>query len=223
MITFKQFISEDSADFDAEKFEKDCSFILQQMKSIELPSYYADPKMAIPFHGTPTPPKDFEIRTWEGRDAPRDTLVKYHKLANDIFKDEFGIEPRNWMFITGRINQARIYAKQLSNLCVIFPIGKFEWFCSPEIMDFTNFIDSVYMQKQHEQPHAPYETVQKLVDSALADEIKHVEWYHNKNFAVCLQSGNEIMFKCDRYYIIKLTSSIFEKQIFPILQKYTKS
>lgn len=205
MKTFKQFLLE-ASDLEIERFKTDCAFVLEQLKGSH--------GSALLYRGSASPPADWDIRTWERRAKPRDTMRVYHDAMNEWFKDRMGDEVRNWMFCTGFAPSAAPYAKG-KPISVIFPIGHFEWVCSQDtaLTDMTDYIANLQhaVQKdlevgleQDDLGETDWEAYDDAVEAEtikqLTSKLSSTKFWKSTNLLDCIRSKTEIMFKCNRYY-----------------------
>jgi hypothetical protein len=202
-MRFKEFLSE-SNDFDLEKFKVDCRFYLEQMNGIN----------NFLFHGTKRSPTDFKIGIFKEREGPRDSPHGLHAGVNSVFQKNFGFPFRNGLFTTSCKSDARVYGE----LNVIFPIGKFEWLCNTG----SDFTDLTLMLG-----HSDLVPGMKLMDPARVDiananliEIveKSKDWLHNTDLVKCVESENEIMLKCDKYYSFNFIQDTFQDVVAPFIK-----
>lgn len=114
---------------------------------------------------------------------PTDTDPKLHQLIDDALFEKFKIRGRSeCAFATGYIDEAKKYGKD--TVFAFFPIGPFEFVWSPRITDAFRFFDD-------RDPEIAYEQI-----------ISGSVGYTNENLNEAIDSFNEIMFKCDSYYLL---------------------
>jgi len=202
MKTFKQFLSE-SHQFEIERFKTDCALFLEQLKGSH--------GSALLYRGSAFPPTDWDIREWERRTKPRDTLRVYHDAMNEWYKDRMGDEVRNWMFCTGSAPRAQPYAGWTGKpISVIFPIGHVEWVCSrdPELTDMTDYIANLEHEVQKdlaagiedEDQGEDQDAIETETIKRLTNKLSSTKFWRSTNLLDCIHSQIEIMFKCDKYY-----------------------
>lgn len=202
MKSFKEFLKT-SNEFDLDKFKKDCRFVLSQMKSSD----------DLMYHGTRRYRDNYSIETFKPRSTPRDTPLNVHKQINSYFYDTFGDDMRNRLFVTGELIQAQDYGGGMVQ--AIFPIGKFEWFCYPNIKDLTGKIGGI-------KDSATFAGQENLItDKYVADKLilllKNEHPIINTDFSKAINSRAEIMIKCEKYYQINLDDKLFKNIIKPFL------
>lgn len=192
MISFKQFLTEASA-FDVEKFYSDCKFTLD---------FLPDDGKTFLYHGTKSPPSTWEIKQWKPRVNPRNTPMLVHNKLNNIFSAQFGEPIRNWLFCTGRVDDAFMYGTPT----IIFPIGKFDWVCAQnsDLYDLTTAFILFRDNAREELGLGKPAEVNDLALANLSDLISDSKWWHNEHLFKCLVSSHEIMLKCDKFYSFNL-------------------
>lgn len=210
MITFKDFITE-SRKFNLEQFKKDCSFMLHQLEGTN-----GKLLMYRGYYNVPTDSAGWTIETWTQRSEPRDTKKKVHDATNEHFMNTFGIPGRNWVFGTSDIQDAGMYSSA-SKVAAIFPIGKFQWLNSPNIMDYTSWVMLERQKIQKDNPDLPYDEVYEQLLDDLPTLLDKVVWNFNEHFVESLKSRCEIMFKCEKYYAFNVHGSVFKDKILPFL------
>lgn len=152
---------------------------------------------------------------------PLGTPLSIHAAANDFFQKKFGIPVRsNAAFVTGDNTQAEEYGRPF----VVFPIGAFRFFWSPQVYDFTVTMDAIfedtsyYRRMTEEQQKMYRESPHGIVDSQALykkwsgiwgeenpDEIKdmlHHLGYKDTDLQQAILSNKEIALVCDEYYAI---------------------
>ena len=136
---------------------------------------------------------------FEARRRPRDTDSRIHEEVNEYFVEKFGKPFRNALFATGNQSETKGYGTTYYFL----PIGRFEWLCYPYVTDLTNSVWDLKKSVEASIGHSPdinelnSELVQYLDDSMVL---------HNKNLPGCIESQSEIMFWCEKFYLIKWSS-----------------
>lgn len=209
MKTFKQFIAEQET-FNLEEFKEDCSFILSKLRGGGLEN--------LLYRGMKGPRPDFVFATWTDRERPLHTRVEYHDLFNDFFIDKFGAPARNWMFATGNRDTAEMYANP--SLCVIFPIGQFDWICAQDskLQDLYTLSSGIESNVTLDDS-IPESKERKEILARLRIELEKAKWWHNTNLQDCIESGNEIMIKCKHYYSFNVSGDVWNS---PELQNFLK-
>ena len=216
MISFKQFISE-ALKFNIEQFRNDCSYVLNMIDSNH-----------IMYRGIGDTVGDVAINKWYPREEPLTTPKFIHDEMNKVFVDLFGEPIRNWMFCTGEKQTALAYTDddEEHQVYAIFPIGKFEWVCSLDwkFRDLTGAFQKHFSDINASKPKdvkmadwLRIEEKQKLALERIKKEVDPKRWRKNTDLKGCIESHNEIMIKCDRYYRVSITSPEF-KQIMSILK-----
>jgi hypothetical protein len=205
-ITFKNFLNEQDGQFDLELFKKDCAPFLDMIRNGKEPH--------LLWHGTRNYPRDFSISKFKLRRDPRDTPGDLHEILNNYFVERFGEPIRNWLFTTGFEGDARVYAGFGSSICAIFPIGKFEWACSddPRLRDMTGAFDTIRSEVRDtvSQDSMTYAEFMNISTELLIRLLKRAHWMFNTDLVKCIASENEVMIKCDRFYLLRQHEPAFE-------------
>lgn len=107
---------------------------------------------------------------------PSSTHKDLSKMVDDSLFDKFGVRPRSeGVFSTSDEGSARNYGQ----IFLFFPIGDYEYIWSDQIedlyVDITNF----------------------------SDFDMYKDTFTNTDLKSGIESGNEIVFICDKYYLIK--------------------
>lgn len=212
MKTFKTFLNE-GAHFDLQQFEKDCAFLLNQLKGTG--------GSKLLYRGTESGGMaDWEIRDFRMRAKPRDSSQNLHDRLNDFFVDLIGEPIRNWMFVTGSSADARGYGKPY----IIFPIGEFEWVCNADVgkngisdmYGTTSYLAGKIFAADKENKYS-CDQRQLMATDMLIKKLPHTRWNVNERLEECIESTNEIHLKCKRYYKIDAKSDLYYDVIKPRL------
>lgn len=211
MISFKQFLTEND-DFNLEKFKSDCEFFLSKVNGAN----------SLLWRGIRGSPNDYSVNTFTQRTRPVDMRLDIHTFLNAYYKQKIGFPIRNWLFTTGNEKVADQYVVNYSDKpSAIFPIGQFSWFCFKDkklkdlwvyIDDIKSRIDMVFKNKKA-ATFEFYDSLELALDSA--------EYWFNTDLQKCINSGNEIMILCDKYYVFNTNpdneSSAFNTKVYPYL------
>lgn len=146
----------------------------------------------------------FSINRRRMNRKPKDTPEKIQKMVDAKFYKEFGWKPRSQgVFATGSLE----FADNYGTTYLFLPIGNFHFVWSKDVEDF--FLDipwqETYSKKYNDAvgewdiKFAPGHT-QKIND--LIDE--HITGFRDNDLKGAAASGHEIMFDCDRYYMIDM-------------------
>lgn len=127
---------------------------------------------------------------------PMNTSIKYTKKLDDIFQKKFGWKPRTTgVFITSDKDEAKMYGLPY----IFFAIGNFKYLWAEEIQD--SFTDL---------PHIKYEWLSlknKRYTVGELDDDEFLDWftdkYMHKNLCKAMYKYNEVMVKCEQYYLLK--------------------
>lgn len=212
MKTFKTFLCEEQS-FDLDQFEKDCSFLFEQLKGT------SGDKLL--YRGTETGGMaPWEIMDFRFRSKPRDSSQYLHDKLNTAFVDLVGEPIRNWMFVTGSKQDAKGYGKPY----VIFPIGQFEWVCNADIgkdgisdmYGTASYLATKIFQADKENKYS-FDQRHTMAADLLVKKVSHSRWNVNERLDECIDSGNEIHLKCKKFYKIDANSDLFYDIIKPRL------
>ncbi len=141
--------------------------------------------------------KPFTKKQFSLRAKPRDSSVEAFNAANEWTKQNYGIEPRRWLFTTSVRSTTGSYGEAR----MIFPIGNFDYFYISEIEDF-----QIYMRDHYDELRIGrgYESVnvQNEVKYILTGAKKHNQVKHNKEIGIALKHGYEIMLNGGSFYAL---------------------
>jgi len=123
--------------------------------------------------------------------TPTDTPQIIHDAINNYFNDAFGAPFRNAMFCSGDYGEIQEYGEGY----VIFPIGNYEFVWSPNIEDLYKIWDEY-------QPEFPddVDAYKRMAADFVEREI--VDKYTNRHMTKAIESGNEVMVRCNEYYAV---------------------
>src|SRR5574343_260209 len=140
---------------------------------------------------------------------PSDTNIIIHNELDSKFRKIFGLKARSeGVFVTGSVDQAGEYGIYTY---AFFPIGKYKFIWSTDIKDATVYTDNIiflYRKKIHDINYNP--------DPNDTDFLSYFhnkypfDTYSDKNLAKALDSQNEVMFKCDKYYLVDIFELDYE-------------
>lgn len=220
-MRFKEFLSEGArpADVTAQDIYNDCAYYFKSMKLT------GNTLKDWMWHGTkslPTARHPVYVVDAKTEREPRDTPIAVHNAVNQYFKQEYGQAFRNGVFATGYYSDATIYGRDHSAWALI-PIGHFSWLCSAEkngdFRDLTGMwkrtFEKVHRHLQDEHPRMnAYDVddiaIPEAIDSLL-DAIGGETWYFNEALSTCIQSQNEIMIVCSKFYLLDRHSPLFKE------------
>jgi hypothetical protein len=200
-MRFKQYLQE-SAPLNLEQFKKDCAYYF----SLKGDRYLHHAAQHVPDHA---------IIPFRERTGPRDSPTDLHDRANEFFKKEFGFPFRNGLFTSGSANNALLYGDQLG---VVFPIGKFEWLCSPDFHDLTGNMEMHRDVVRNRDGEQDYDVATEKAITLVMQDMNNAAWFHNDHFQECLKSNSEIMIKCEKFYIFNKNESTFMDQVEPFIK-----
>jgi len=212
MITFKDFISEESQELDVDKFYADCKPFLLELRGID--------EADLPKHGSRRAPSQWEIQSIKPRKGPRDTDMAIHSAIDSYFERRFGWPARTQsIFTTGDFDQAATYGPP----SLIFPIGaNFQTLWSEEVNDLYHVYDNIFSKLRREmakpeveggQPRAlsvvEFDRARAKAIEDTIDAIKGARWHHNAYIKAGYKSGNEVLLGCDKVYLIRAFSETY--------------
>lgn len=204
---FKTFL--ESASFNIDDFAEDCREYLSIIGSSE----------KVLFHGSYDKVKDFKIEQFKERTRPRDSSTEVHNTANNFLFDKFGIEARNWLFVTGELGVAASYGQNLSDIYAIFPIGPLKWIYSLDIDDLAQVVDKIKVKIGMSHINLEGDEIEELLDDELLKTLQQAKWVKDENLLAGINSRNEIMLKCNSFYKVNIKSSTYINIIQPYLEQ----
>lgn len=129
---------------------------------------------------------------------PKDMSIVIHSILDELFYKKFGWKPRSkGVFATGSRSFAQNYGKPY----LFFPSNNFKFIWSNEIQDLWSKIDI------HSDGKIHYEYDKKKYGKYLKELIST---YKDTNLVSAIKNLNEIMFKCDYYYLTRDLPKIWE-------------
>jgi len=153
----------------------------------------------------------------EQRPKPMSMDAEDHQISNEWFKEKFNVAARtNTVFVTTN----RGLASKYGSIHYVFPVGKFSIINSNNYTDL--FLEMGWMQKAEIYKKKfgipegydleSYKGVKKFLEDVKAESpSKYKEIvlailengdYEKNNFKEAFRNGNEIMLKCNSFYII---------------------
>lgn len=138
---------------------------------------------------------------------PMNTPGHLHDIVDSVFKKRFGWKVRSeGVFVTSDVGSADSYGFP----CVFFPFDGFKFIWSPKIDDLYMEIDVFFKKWLKETDHpmkwldvrpTNIDDIEEGVLKAFFDWLVE-KYYTDTNLAYALKSGNEVMFKCKKYYAV---------------------
>jgi hypothetical protein len=203
--TFKSFLIE-GPKFNLEKFKKDCAPFLTTLKK-------SHGSWGL-YHGTKNYPDDFRIVDWKPRSGPRDSDREMHRRVNEFFVEKFGAPIRDWLFTSSNPDMAQLYAGFRAPICEVFPIGNFEWLQGDhaDLHDMTGWHSRMEAEIKvaDKDNKISYDERSILATNYMINKMRHMKWRFNTDLETCLQHDNEIMIKCDKFYLVKWQGPAFD-------------
>lgn len=163
------------------------------------------------YRGIVNPPKTGVDKLMPRTDRrPRDTNIDLHMAIDEGLNDRFGWKPRSeGVFVTGDIKRANKYGFEH----VIFPVNGYKYIWSPKVDDLYVALTRI--------DNPLLGVVDKFLYIFADDSDKSAEWlqskqvqgavksYRDTDLVKAIKSKNEIIVKCESYYIVE--SSAYEK------------
>jgi hypothetical protein len=213
MMTFKRFITEDRG-FDLEKFKSDCEFFLEHIEG----------SSSLLWRGLHPDfmPDDYDVKSFAERTKTLDMLPNVHAFINSYYYEKINARIRNWIFCTGNRTLAAEYTVSY-NPCLIFPIGRFDWFCfkDRELKDLYHYVSNI--KSGVDRAFRDEKAAERQFYDSLESSLDSAEYWYNKNLRACAQSGNEVMIRCKSYYIFSIgndsSPTTFSSEVLPYLER----
>lgn len=192
MKTFKQFLSEDVSEL-AAFIEEHCAPFLRESE-----------RKGFLYRGL----RNIDTKTvhqlggeqfWEGKTRkdrkPVDSRQDDHEALDQWFDQNFGFKARSQaVFAVGSSISGKNVAKTYGTPFLFFPAGEFEYVWSPKVMDLQ---DAMHGRKGEYEGSLPYYF------------LEHEAKYRKTQLSTAVNSRNEVMVKCDKYYLFE--ASLLEK------------
>jgi len=110
------------------------------------------------------------------------------KDVNNYFKKEFGAPFRFSALCTGE----KMLAQAFGDPYVIFPAGDYRFLWSPQVEDLNRATNKFYVNLEPGEP-----------DKIVPDLIPAKVQYTDKDLQGAIESGNEVMVRCNQYYALR--------------------
>lgn len=119
--------------------------------------------------------------------GPKDMDFEIHQKLDNLFDQKFGIKLRsNSLFCTRDYNMAAGYG---DFVCLVFPIGKFEYYWNPDVIDLFSILDSYeWYHKGNE------ESLRDIYDSTYGEQLLGSYYLNNQD------SGTNNVEKALKYF-----------------------
>ncbi|WP_300760225.1 hypothetical protein [Janthinobacterium sp.] len=200
MITFKQFLGEESTDEFSEFIHRECQPFIDKAKGSGVAIRGMDqPGRVIHTYNTPQAhPLHVHINTVRKDRKSLSTPDVYHRAIDGWMQDEFGIAARTGsVFVFGE--RSAHHTENYGQPYIIFPRGDFKFLWSPVVGDL---YDALIME------FGPAFKMGRTDEVSPEDITRYVKslQYTDEDFNLALQSGNEIMIECDEYYAIPMNA-----------------
>lgn len=193
MITFKEYLNEQSSAIGkiVEIIHQDCLPFLKEIGD-KLPIY----------HGSNNIVKTMQKIPLTKNKKPSYMSREVHDLLDSSFEMLSGVKfTSSGISTTG----SRKMAYQIGNVHLFFPVGKYNYAWSPLVNDANEYFGLKAASGVVEDGHIEYdsENVDKYYD-AVHEFIMSggAQYKFNTGLQEAAQSGHEILFNCDEYYLI---------------------
>jgi hypothetical protein len=196
---------------------KKCGPFLQQISVDTPPLFRGQDNFIKPVAGVPHMGKS---STLEKR-APTGSKLENHKLADNWFKEKFGIKFRSnhVVFSTSDVISSKIYGTPH----IFIPKGNFQFCWSPFVEDFINLpplydeiINGIAKKLKIEKYKVSTNDVDEYRKEINAEMLKtrlEISNYQTTNLQSAIDYGNEIMFHCKEYYLLKMSKNEYTQII----------
>ena len=132
---------------------------------------------------------------------PTDTTIDLHNKLDELFKKRFGWKARSeGVFCTGKLTSAASYGHPY----IMIPAGKFEFIWSPMVWDLFDELRNQELIKGYTGIDNPKTSFYDPKDEKHNIKLKYIiGTYINKNLRSAMRTHNEIIIKCDSYYLLE--------------------
>lgn len=197
MLTFKQFLYEEekSAEEIAEIIKRDCLPFLKEWKNYR------------PLFRGSKIDGNFQKFTVDKNRKPKHTNQEIHDALNDAMYKLTGTYYRSEaVFATGD----RRMSEEYGTPCLFFPIGHYSYLWSYKVVDAYNWFNlplsgfsQNYAVKSGYVKADPFKDMQSYLEQLKQFIISPAAGYvHNGELHEAIETGHEIMFACDSYYLV---------------------
>lgn len=200
-MRFKNYLNEEDIESLIEKLEKDCKPFLEKVKNLN----------NILVRQSKKAPKGlYDLKTVHINRNPRDTPIFLHKKIDNYLEKKYGWKARsNGLFCWSTKKLSKV--EKNPRVALVFPIGNFDFLWNPEVSDLYQLLVDISLDLHYRRPeHLDKDKdFEKLWNALLED--KTLDEYTNKNLEKALQTENEIIINCDRYYYVNMESEFLQK------------
>lgn len=200
MITFKQFLGEDSTDDFIEFLHRECQPFIDKAKGSGVAIRGMD--QAGPVFQVFTTPRGrsmpVHINSVRKDRKSLSTPDVYHQAIEGWLQGEFGVAGRTGsVFVYGE--RSAMHTEDYGQPYIIFPRGEFKFLWSPVVGDLYDVLIMEF------GPAFKLGRTDEVSPEDITRYVKSLQ-YTDRDFNLALQSGNEIMIECDEYYAIPMNS-----------------
>jgi len=129
---------------------------------------------------------------------PRNTPPEFHRYLNKIFKEKFGWKVRDGISTTSQKGLAFSYG----NGYIFFPTNRYKFAWSPKYSDL--------WIKLHILRTTGIPNMKEFLEAKKTTFTRAVNTYRDTGLAEAIKSGNEVMFKINKYYLLMVSQKIEE-------------
>jgi hypothetical protein len=147
--------------------------------------------------------------------VPLTSTIEFHNYMDEFFGEKFRWRARSeGVFTTGKEYDAAGYGGS-SRPYLFFPIGSFKFIWSTRISDLYSLqstfvvlsdlkdrIDLLIKKTEGDKNNPTLVAMKRSLKTEKGYFNKNLATYIDKNLEKAIKSGNEIMFKCDEYYLV---------------------
>ena len=135
---------------------------------------------------------------------PKDTGKMLHDLIDDLLEKKFGWRPRSeGIFTSSHRGMVAGYGHTFS----VWPIGAYKFVWSDDVRDMFNILRAELKLASHEM-NSNAVMMKVLQDSGNQNKIKKiVDSFQDTDIKKAWGSGNEVVFKCNSYYLVNAHES----------------
>jgi len=194
-MNYYKYLTRENKERKKQILEKECS---KFFKVIKKKSYF--------YRGIDGLSTDFKkIKSRKDR-KPRDTPFYVHKRIDEMFKKYFGWYVRSEGIFTSPDSDD---LEDYGDIYIFVPVGDFQYIWSREVKDlYTELLNiKAVSERKISSEKLIKNTFEKRAD-IIEDIIK--KYHYNKGLNLSTKYKNEVIFKCDYYYVLNTTSENYE-------------
>lgn len=143
----------------------------------------------------------FEVNT---NRKPLDTPSLLQTLFDEEFSKLYGVKPRaSSIFCTGSRSLAGDYGRPM----VIFPIGNYTYWWSPDVLDLVDIWSTYNIKLADVRINTPEYTEDPSELISKINKLLTNRKYYNTDLVNAISSSNEIMILCKEYYAVDIETA----------------